>query len=83
MPEFRTRLINSDFDTTDDGSFHETAEDAAQSGIVTAIDIARDLYVNGEQAPHIKVIILDGEDVVAAHFVRLEVGPLDGAAAGS
>ena len=74
MPHFRTRLINSEFDiTNEEGVFHRTIEDASKTAIITAIDLARGLYADGERCPHIEIYILEGEDTVARHFVRIEV----------
>ena len=74
MPHFRTRMINSEFDiTNEEGVFHDTIADASKTAILTAIDVARGLYANGERCPHIEIYILDGEDTVARHMVRVDV----------
>jgi hypothetical protein len=74
MPHFRTRMINSEFDiTSEDGVFHDSLEDASKTAIVTAIDLARGLYAGGERCPDIEIYILDGENTVARHLVRVEV----------
>ena len=74
MPHFRTRLINSEFDITNEqGVFHDTVADASKTAIVTAIDVARGLFASGERSPSIEICILDGEDTVARHMVRVEV----------
>lgn len=74
MPHFRTRMINSEFDiTNEEGVFHDTIAEASKTAILTAIDVARGLYANGERCPHIEIYILDGEDTVARHMVRVDV----------
>jgi hypothetical protein len=74
MPLFRTRLINSEFDiTNEEGVVHDTVEEASRTAIVTAIDVARGLFASGERCPHIQIYILDGEETVARHMVRVEV----------
>ena len=73
MPHFRTRLINTDFDSTDDGLFHESVEDASRAGILSAIDVSKGLFAAGESCPHLEVVILDGENAVARHRVRVDV----------
>ena len=74
MPHFRTRLINSEFDiTNEDGIYHDSVEDASKTAIVTAIDVARGLFASGERSPSIEICILDGEDTVARHMVRVDV----------
>ena len=44
MPEFRTRLINSEFDITDHGQEQESLDIASKAAILTAIAMA----LNGE-----------------------------------
>ena len=74
MPTFRTRLINSEFDiTNEEGVFHDTVEAASKTAIITAIDVARVLYESGERCPHIEIHILDGEATVARHRVTVDV----------
>ena len=74
MPHFRTRMINSEFDiTNDEGVFHASVEDASKTAILTAIDVARGLYAGGELDPRIEICILDGEKPVARHVVTVEV----------
>jgi hypothetical protein len=67
-------MINSEFDiTNEEGVFHDTIAEASKTAILTAIDVARGLYANGERCPHIEIYILDGEDTVARHMVRVDV----------
>jgi len=74
MPHFRTRMINSEFDiTNEDGVFHDSVEDASKTAILTAIDVARGLFASGERCPHIDIYILDGENTVAHHLVKVDV----------
>lgn len=74
MPHFRTRMINSEFDiTSQDGVFHDSVEDASKTAILTAIDVARGLYADGERSPHIEIHILDGEETVARHKVTVDI----------
>lgn len=73
MVLYRTRLINSEFDVTDDGSFHDSLEDASKSAILAAIDIAKGLYANGEKQPHIDVVISEDDRVVARHALTVTV----------
>ena len=77
MPIYHTRLINSDFDTQDDGAFHENADAASKAAILAAAEIATELLAKGEQLPHIEVIISEDEVVVARHVVTLSVAHLD------
>lgn len=76
MPQFRTRLINTDFDSTDDGLLHASVEDASKAGILSAIDVSKGLFAAGERCPHLEVVILDGENTVARHTVSVEVTDL-------
>lgn len=74
MPHFRTRMINSEFDiTNEDGVFYDSVEDASKTAVLTAIDVARGLYADGERSPHIEIHILDGESTVARHVVKVDV----------
>lgn len=67
-------MINSEFDiTSEEGVFHDTIEDASKTAIVTAIDVARGLFASGERCPHIEIYILDGDETVARHMVRVDV----------
>lgn len=74
MPEFRTRLINSEFDITDHGQEQESLDIASKAAILTAIDIAKGLYANGEANPRIETLISESEEVVARHVVTVCVG---------
>ena len=67
MPEFRTRLINSEFDITDHGQEQESLDIASKAAILTAIDI-------GEANPPIEILISESEEVVARHVVTVCVG---------
>ena len=73
MPQFRTRLINSEFDVTDDGVFHDSMEEASRAGILAAIEISKTLFAGGEQQPHIEVVILEDDAPVARHVVTVSV----------
>lgn len=73
MPRFRTQLINSVFDVTDDGALHATVDAASKAAILAAIDVAKGLYADGEERPTIEVVIHEGELQVARHFVTLIV----------
>lgn len=74
MPHFRTRMINSEFDiTNEDGVFHDSIEEASKTAIVTAIDVARGLFASGERCPKIEIFILEGENTVARHVVSVDV----------
>lgn len=78
MPHYRTRMINSEFDiTNEDGVFYDSVEEASKTAILTAIDVARGLYADGERSPHIEIYILDGEETVARHKVSVDVNDVD------
>ena len=73
MPTYTTRMINSEFDTSDEGSEHASPEAASRAAILAAATVARDLYAKGEELPQIEVIVSDRERIVARHLVTLSV----------
>lgn len=73
MPEYRTRLINSEFDITDDGAVQDSVEAASRAAILAAIDIAKGLYANGELQPRIEILISEDERVVAKQVLTVSV----------
>lgn len=72
-----TRLINSEFDVSDEGQDHESIEAASRAAILTAFDVAKGLYADGELDPRIEIRISEKRKVVARHFVTIAVRDLE------
>jgi hypothetical protein len=75
MPRFRIRMINSEFESCDEGDFVSLTS-ARESAIVTATKVAVDSVANGEESAAVEVQIYDGEQLALGQVVTLSVSDL-------
>jgi len=76
MPKYQIRLIDSEFDSTEESDYHSIVA-ASKEGIRTAARVAADRLEDGMTSEAIEIRISEGDRIVARHVVSLSVSNLD------
>jgi len=78
MPLFGIRLINSEFESSDDSDY-PSLEEAAKAAIMGATKVVSESITAGGQNAAVEVQIHSGDMMVARKVVTLSVADLSGA----
>jgi hypothetical protein len=79
MPRYRIRMINSEFESLEEGDY-PSLEAARRMAIATAARVACESIAAGETAASVEIEIHDGDAFAARNVVTLSVADLSGAA---
>jgi hypothetical protein len=77
MPQYRIRLINSEFESTDEADY-PSIESARRSAIIGATQVVSDAIAQGQTSVAVEVQIHDRGQLVARNVVSLSVADLSG-----
>jgi hypothetical protein len=77
MPRYRIRLINSEFESSDEADY-PSLEKAWRSAIVGATQVVTESVAEGKMSVAVEVQIYEGEQLVARNVVSLNVADLSG-----
>jgi hypothetical protein len=72
MPSYRIRLINSEFDSTDETDF-PSLEAVRRSAVDTASKVVAEAIAEGEDTSAVEVQICEGSQMVSRQVVTLSV----------
>ena len=75
MATYRIRLINSEFDSSDEAQY-ASCEEALRAAIAGATRIAGDSVAKGACSSAIEIQIYDASGIVARHVVTVSVAGL-------
>ena len=75
MARYRIRLINSEFDSSDEASY-SSSDEALQSAISSATRIAGESVAKGKPSSAIEIQIYDGTELVDRHIVTVSLAGL-------
>lgn len=75
MPRYRIQMINSDFETSDEGHY-PSLETARMASIAAAAKIASESIAEGEATSAVQIGIFEGETLVSRDVVNLSVSKL-------
>lgn len=75
MPGFRIHMINSDFESSAESTY-PSLDAAKKSATGSAIKVAAENVVGGEETSAVHVRIEEGDRTVAHYVVNLSVSPL-------
>ena len=70
MAQYRIRLINSEFDSSDEAEY-ASSEEALRAAIAGATRIAGDSVARGEPSSAVEIQIYDGTELVDRHIVTV------------
>ena len=74
MPHFHIRMINSDFDSSEQNDY-PSLEDASRNAIRSAVRVAADV-IAGEAVTTVEVRVSERDKLLARHVVTLSVAHL-------
>jgi len=73
MPIYKTRILNSEFVSEDNGRDYATRELAVEQSITAAMEIAHDVLRGGAQSTAVEARLQQGSRVVSRHMVMLSM----------
>lgn len=77
MPRYRIRLINSEFESSDESGF-PSLDSARRSATIGATQVVSDSIAKGAVSVAVEVQVYEGERLVARNVVSLNVADLSG-----
>jgi hypothetical protein len=75
MASYRVRLINAEFESSDEAEY-ASAEEALRSAIAGATRIAGDSVAKGELSSAVEIQVYDGTELVDRHIVTVSLAGL-------
>lgn len=77
MPKYKTRILNSEFISEDNGRDYATHEIAVEQSISAAMEVAQDILRGGTQSTAVEARLQQDGRVVSRHIVMLSMMTAD------
>jgi hypothetical protein len=75
MNRYRIHMINSDFESCDEGAF-ASLEAALDAGVRSAAEVVKDLIAKGEANSAIEIRVEEGDQVIARRVLAYSISAL-------